>query len=156
MTDRHTPDRGTVFAATFAALFAAHQLGDYWVQTDHQAITKGEAGAAGRRACAAHVATYTATTGAAVAGASRVLRLRVGWRGWLAGQVVSAVTHYAADRREHGALFRAADALGKGTFARERGGAPLLDQAWHIGALGLSALATAVLSRRRTAAPEGK
>ena len=59
------------FASTFAALIAAHHVGDYWVQTDHQAVNKGRHGtraenAAGRKACLAHVATYTATTTAAV------------------------------------------------------------------------------------------
>ena len=49
------------FAAVFAALFVAHQVADHWIQTQHQADTKGHPGHAGRIACIAHVASYTAT-----------------------------------------------------------------------------------------------
>jgi hypothetical protein len=45
----------------FAALFVAHQVADHWIQTQHQADTKGCPGWPGRIACAAHVASYTAT-----------------------------------------------------------------------------------------------
>src|SRR5690242_21078110 len=45
----------------FAALYAAHQVGDHWVQTQDQADRKGRPGAEGRITCAAHVMTYTAT-----------------------------------------------------------------------------------------------
>jgi hypothetical protein len=83
---------------------------------------------------------------AAVAGVDRALGLGIGWRGWLAGQAVSALTHYMADHRENGVMFRLADRLGKGRYLRNGGGAPLLDQTWHIGSLGLAALATAAPS----------
>ena len=79
---------------------------------------------------------------AAVAGVDRALGLGIGWRGWLAGQAVSALTHFMADHRENGVMFRLADRLDKGRYLRNGGGAPLLDQAWHIGSLGLAALAT--------------
>jgi len=118
------------FAAVSAVRNAAHFLADYWVQSDHQAVTKGKPGAEGARACAAHVLSYSLTSAAAVALANRVLRLGLSTRGVLAGELISALTHYAADRREHGLLFPAARHLGKGGFL-DRGGAPLLDQAWH-------------------------
>ncbi|WP_026415432.1 hypothetical protein [Actinomadura oligospora] len=49
------------FACVFIALYAAHELGDYWLQTHGQACGKGALGWAGRLACARHVATLTAT-----------------------------------------------------------------------------------------------
>src|ERR1017187_1680890 len=86
------------FAAVFAALAAGHQAGDYWVQTDSQAARKGGPGWPGRRACAAHVATYTVTLAACLAVAAWWLSLPLS-AGWVtAGLAVSAVTHYFADR----------------------------------------------------------
>lgn len=134
------------FAATFAALYAAHHVGDYWVQTDRQAVNKGKPGAEGRKACAAHVGTYTATTALAVLGMDRATGLRTHPWAFLAGQAFSAATHYAADRRDHGLMMRLVDRLGKSQYARERGGAPFLDQAWHIAALAGTALVVTALS----------
>lgn len=97
------------FAAVFGALYAAHQVGDHWPSTHRGALRKGmrrgEAIAAGLhphtgpRACAAHMATYTAT-------GALFLALLV-WRTGLelsashtaAALSVSALTHYWADRR---------------------------------------------------------
>ncbi|MFJ8692874.1 hypothetical protein [Streptomyces roseolilacinus] len=63
MTDHLS--RAARLAALYALIRTAAAVGNHWVQTDHQAVTKGhrddvEAGtraADGRRACAAHVAT---------------------------------------------------------------------------------------------------
>ena len=49
------------FAAIAITLYVAHHVGDYWIQTDHQACHKGAGGAEGRIACLKHVATYTLT-----------------------------------------------------------------------------------------------
>jgi hypothetical protein len=129
-------------AVVFAALYAAHQVADHWVQTQHQADTKGCAGWHGRLACAAHVATYSAT--------GLVALLVVAWRtglalapsGVAAGMAVSALTHYIADRRTP--LRRIANATGSGRFYRLNAagmnGAYLLDQSWHIGWLLVAAL----------------
>ena len=140
-------DRATRFAVVSAALRAAHHVGDYWVQTNHQENTKGHRGREGALACVRHVATYTATTTVAVLAADCVFRLGLDWRAVAAGQVVSALTHYAADRREHGVLFWLADRMetrfGKATYAREFGGAPPLDQAWHHAFLTIAAGVTA-------------
>jgi hypothetical protein len=133
-------------AATFAAVavtvYAAHQAGDYWVQTSRQAAEKGLPGWEGRRACAVHVATYTVTlvvfllvlqwwTG---------LALAPGWE-W-AGLGLSAVTHYFSDRRTP--LERLCSLLGSGDFYQAGSGlatgAALLDQAWHWAWLFASAL----------------
>lgn len=146
------PSTAARFAAIFAALLAAHHVGDYWVQTDHQAVNKGRHGsptenAAGRTACLAHVASYTATTTAAAFGANRVLRLGCSWRAILAGQAISAITHYWADRRH--TLRGLAARTGKLDFY-ERGdglarGSAVLDQSWHMAWLGVAALATATI-----------
>lgn len=50
----------TTTALVAVAYLAGHGVGDYWAQTDHQASHKALPGWAGRRVCAAHVATLTA------------------------------------------------------------------------------------------------
>jgi len=136
--------RGARFAATFATMFAAHHLGDYWIQTHAQARTKGDRTPAGRRACAAHVATYTAGSALAVAGVSAALDLRLSWRSQLLAQVISAGTHYWLDRRwTLDGLVNAIDPLtGKSTYLAE-GGAPLLDQSAHLVCLAVASLVAA-------------
>ena len=133
-------DRAARFAASYALLRAAADVEDHWVQTDHQAATKGQhdhnpgqTSAAGRRTCAAHVATYTATQAAALLAGSRILGIRPRPGRVAAALALSAVTHYVADRREP--LRRLADATGSRDFVRlaDHGmnGAYCLDQAWH-------------------------
>ena len=139
--------RAARFAAVFAGLYAAHMIADHWIQSDHQAGHKSKPGRDGALACTQHVATYTATTTAVTASLNRALQLDAGWRGILAGQIISAATHYWADRRY--TLEALADATGKGDFYR-RGtdlgkGSYALDQSWHIGWLAVAALATAIL-----------
>lgn len=131
----------------FAALLAAHQVGDHWVQTSRQARDKGLPGREGRKACAAHVAGLTACKAAALAAVSASGR-RIPWRKACAAVAVDAVTHYWADRRDvhrPSGLPRLAFATGKrefwmlGTPRPERDdnpvlgtGAYALDQAWHV------------------------
>ncbi|GAA1958173.1 hypothetical protein [Kitasatospora viridis] len=128
------------FAAAYALLRAAADVGDHWVQTHSQALAKGQhdhnegqSSAAGRRACAAHVATYTATQAAALIGGMALLGERVKPGRAVAALALSAGTHYLADRREP--LHRLAEAVGKGSFVRlaDHGmnGAYLLDQSFH-------------------------
>jgi hypothetical protein len=145
----------SVFAAVFAALYAAHQVADHWVQSSHQAAHKGRPGWVGRVACAAHVATYTATTAAALVAVVAVTGLRLTPGSTVAGLAISAVTHYIADRRTP--LRRLADWLPstKGFYAVGTPrpghddnpslgtGAYALDQSWHIGWLFISALTIA-------------
>lgn len=99
------------FTAVFVALLVAHQLADHWVQTHRQALRKGDRTREGQWACARHVATYTATTLAAVLAVAHLLALPVTPVGVAAGQLFSAVTHYAVDRRW--TLAWLADRLGK-------------------------------------------
>lgn len=140
-----------VFAATFAALYAGHHVGDYWVQTDHQARHKGNAGTDGVIACLTHVMSYVTTQFVCLI----LMGVATGWdaaAGWWAALAlaVSGITHYAADRREHGLMFKLARLLpGKADFMRlgvPRAGTDdnpslgtgtwALDQSWHL-ALGV-------------------
>lgn len=102
------------FAAVAVALVVAHQVADHWVQSSHQAGHKGRPGWEGRLACAAHVASYTLCTTLAVLGVWLALDLPVTLGGVLLGQVISAVTHYWADRRA--TLQRLAERLRLGGF----------------------------------------
>lgn len=104
------------FAAVAVALLVAHHVADHWVQTSHQAAHKGREGWAGRAACAAHVASYTLTSTLAVLGVVLALDLPVTLPGLLLGQVVSAVTHYWADRRT--TLAKLAEKAGLSGFYR--------------------------------------
>lgn len=142
----------TVFPAVFAALYAAHEVGDHWLQTPMQACGKGAPSWPGRLMCARHVAVLTAVKAAAVAVVAVVLGLPVNpWA--VAGALgLDAVSHYWADRRT--TLLALADWLGravlpgKGEFARLGDGAAAptgtgayaLDQSWHVGWLFVAAL----------------
>ncbi|MET8539204.1 hypothetical protein ABZW03_00885 [Kitasatospora sp. NPDC004799] len=148
-----TSIRAARFAAAYALLRAAGDVADHWIQTDHQATTKGhhdhtdgQSSAAGRRACAAHVASYTAAQAAALLGGARLLGVRLRPGPVAAALALSAVTHYVADRREP--LRRLADATGKGVFVRlaDHGmnGGYLLDQSWHHAFEALAALIASV------------
>lgn len=116
------------FAAYLLALLVAHTVGDHWVQTSAQADGKGARGRAGALACARHVASYTACTALAGAAVWRLLDLDISLAGFLAGQAVSAVTHYWADRRF--TLAWLARRTGNGAYY-DNGGAYQLDQSFH-------------------------
>jgi Protein of unknown function (DUF3307) len=131
------------FAAVFAALLAGHQIGDYWVQTNGQAMGKSLPGWAGRFACAGHVVSYTVALTVTLCVAWWWLRLPLSLAGVYVGLAVSAVTHYFADRRKP--LERVARLIpGKIGFYRAGDGlatgAALLDQAWHYCWLFVAAL----------------
>ena len=139
-----------VFAALFAALYAAHEVGDHWVQTHHQARGKGEPTWRGRWLCAGHVASLTATKAAAVAVVAVATGLSLSLWAVAAGLLLDAVTHYWADRRR--TLQALAARLGKGDFARlgdaatapTGTGAYALDQSWHVGWLLIAALVMSI------------
>lgn len=140
-----------IFAAAFAALYAAHQVGDHWIQTNAQAGGKGAHTHAGRLACAKHVLTLTATKIVALMLLTLVTGMDTNPYAVLAGLTVDAISHYWADRRF--TLARLAAATGKAGFyslgtPREGHddnpslgtGAYALDQSWHIGWLFVAAL----------------
>jgi hypothetical protein len=150
-------DSATVLSVSFAALYAAHQVGDHWFQTPTQALTKGGSGWAARAACARHVAVLLAVKTAALLAAFVVtgLPIRPGW--WAAGLGADAVSHYWADRRTTLRALAAAFGPGKAAFfdlgAPRPGrddnpslgtGAYALDQSWHIGWLFIGALLIAI------------
>lgn len=150
--------RASTFAAVLSGLLVSHNVADHWLQTSHQAGTKGQPGHEGQVACAKHAATYTATTAGTVLVLNRALGLRISPAGFVAGQLVSAATHYWADRRF--TLAKLAERTGKGGFYRlgapREGhddnpslgtGAYALDQSWHWGWLGVAALITATVKR---------
>jgi hypothetical protein len=134
-----TPTDPGAVAAVFVALYAAHQVADHWIQTQHQADHKADPGWRGHFVCAAHVATYTVTAGVALGALCVVTGLHLDFGRTVAGLTVSAVTHHFADRRAP--LRRMAAALGKSSAWVERGGGLYaLDQSWHIGWLFVAAL----------------
>ncbi len=99
------------------SLYAGHHVGDYWVQTDHQATHKGREGKDGRVACASHVLTYTITQAVFTGAAVLITGLHLNAWAWAGALCVSAVSHYLADRRDYGAMFRLARLLpGKANF----------------------------------------
>lgn len=139
-----------VFAALFAALYAAHEVGDHWVQTHRQACGKGAPTWRGRWLCAGHVASLTATKAAAVAVVAVATGLSLSLWAVAAGLLLDAVTHYWADRRT--TLAALAERVKKGEFARLGDGAAApagtgayaLDQSWHVGWLLIAALVMSI------------
>ncbi|GGZ23692.1 hypothetical protein GCM10010387_16120 [Streptomyces inusitatus] len=141
------------FAAAYAVLTAAHEVGDYIVQRDEEAESKGKPGPEGAAACARHVLSYTATQGAALWAVNRAFGLGLRPGRAFAGLALSAATHYAVDRcaghwAEEGddapLLVRAAHATGKSNWlSRDPGAGALLDQAWHKGCIALAAAVAA-------------
>lgn len=147
------------FAAVFAGLYAAHHVADHWVQHGADAGNKQKPGRDGQAACARHVTTYTITTSFAVTALDAALQLGLSGRGIIAGQLVSAVTHYTVDRgaplRRIAAHTGSADFIERVTVVRKPAEAPAyvgpgtgayaLDQSWHIGWLAVAALVTVVI-----------
>ncbi|UDM05573.1 transcriptional regulator [Streptomyces longhuiensis] len=131
--------RAARFAASYALLRMAADLGDHWIQSDHQAVTKGQhdenegqSSRAGRIACTAHVASYTATQGVVLLAGARALGLHLKPSRVVTALALSAGTHWWADRRVH--LKAVAEATGKGNFYNlggPLGGNYALDQAFH-------------------------
>jgi hypothetical protein len=145
------------FAVVLPALLVAHNVADHWVQRSHESIHKGAPGWPGRRACASHVAGYTVVTALVTGLVWWAFGLPISLAGFMAGQALSAVTHYWADRRT--TLAALAGRVGKGEFYAlgaprpGRGdnptlgtGAYALDQAWHWTWLLVAALLTAVVA----------
>jgi hypothetical protein len=119
---------------------AAADVADHWVQSEHQAGNKhwrdsdaGHTSAEGRKACAAHVASYVGTQAVALVVGSKVLGVNLSARSLVTALTISGVTHYVADRRFP--LVKVADIARKQVFVRvtENGmnGRYCLDQAWH-------------------------
>lgn len=143
------------FACTLLSLLVAHTIADHWVQTSHQAAHKGTRDWSGRWNCFKHVASYTVVTTGFVALVWALLGLEITPAGFILGQLVSAVTHYWADRRFTLAwLATLADKAGFYTLGAPRDGhddnpslgtgAYILDQSFHWLWLFVAALVTAL------------
>ncbi len=133
---------GSVFAASFVALYVGHMVGDHVVQTDHQA-GKGRDAAV---AMAGHVGGYTLTQLAALAAVYPLTP----WHpaGVLLGLALSALTHAFIDRRwpVQWILRRTGSANFASLASGGMNGPYLTDQALHIGCLFVSALIIGGLS----------
>jgi hypothetical protein len=89
-----------LFAAVQATFSDVHPYCDQILQNSTDARDKGKPGHAGRKACARHVATYSAGQFVAAVGVTRALGCRASWSALLAGTALNAATHYVIDRRE--------------------------------------------------------
>ncbi|MFE4855789.1 DUF3307 domain-containing protein [Streptomyces sp. NPDC056670] len=119
------------FAAVFVALYVAHSVGDHWVQSSHQSMTKGHPSWVGRLADARHVATLTLTKVALLLPVAFLLDLHLSVPGIVVGLGVDAVSHWWADRRS--TLAWLAKVTGKGEFYRLGAPRPGHDDNPHIG-----------------------
>jgi hypothetical protein len=148
-------DHAVIFAVLLPALLVAHNVADHWLQTDHQAANKGLPGWPGRIACARHVVSYTILTTTTTGLLWYAFRIPINPVNFTLGQLISALSHYWADRRF--TLARLCAALGKSNFYKLGSprpecddnpslgtGAYVLDQSWHWGWLGIAAFITAV------------
>lgn len=144
------------FAAVLVTLLVAHQVADHWVQTSHQAAHKAERTISGSLACVRHVMSYTIVTAVLLSVAIVALRLQVTAAGFVVGQLVSAVTHYWADRRfTLEGLARLTRQIGFYRLGAPRDGrddnptlgtgAYALDQSWHWAWLWVAALVTTLI-----------
>ncbi|KOX10181.1 DUF3307 domain-containing protein [Nocardiopsis sp. NRRL B-16309] len=137
----------TRFAAVAATLTAAHHVGDFLLQTDHQAACKPAASDRGDVVCseaeswrclAGHVASYHAAQVVGLLVANRALGLKLRPGRVLAGVAVSAVTHAVIDRRWPVRWWM--DNTGSHDFRIKAGGGMHVDQTMHHACLWGSAL----------------
>lgn len=134
------------FAAVAATLTAAHHVGDFMAQTDHQANRKPARAdrtvecseAESWWALTKHVASYHAVQAAALVAADRALGLGLSPRRVAAGVALSAVTHAVIDRRWPVRTWM--DRTGSQAFRLHGGGAMHVDQTMHHACLWVSAL----------------
>lgn len=145
-----TPDQletAVTFAAITSTLYAAHAVGDHWVQSHTSACAKGTAGVAGHRACLTHVLTYLATCLVAVLGVTAALGLlgALSVLGVTVGLLVNGVSHYVVDRRRPLVFLARLTGHGGWIDSGDPEAAYKLDQSWHHGWLLVSALITVTL-----------
>ena len=139
----------TRFAAVAATLTAMHQVGDFLLQTDHQAARKPcaedrlaeSSEAESWRCLAAHVVSYHAAQAAGLVVANRALGLKLRPGRVIAGVALSAVTHAVIDRRWPVRLWM--DHTGSRDFRVKAGGGMHVDQAMHQACLWAAALTIA-------------
>jgi hypothetical protein len=137
-----------MFGTVMAALLVGHYLGDYFIQTDHQAQHKGlrgERSAEGRANCFMHALGYTLTLFLALGAVMLVDDVESTHSAQLlvwAVLVANGFTHYVIDRRWTLEWF--ARRISKSAWVDADAEAlPKLDQAAHIVLLGAAALVIA-------------
>lgn len=128
------------FAVILPTLWAAHNVGDHVVQTDHQAMCKTY----DWRAMVGHVAGYQGAQAVATGAVLALTGLRCNRWGLLAGTVVSAGTHAFIDLRwPVRKLLWATRSEGFAEMRSPIFGMYQADQALHHGCLLVAALAMA-------------
>lgn len=116
----------------YAALRTGAAVGDFFVQTDHQAKHKDEKTSEGRKALAAHSLTYGVTQGVLLIAANRALGTNIRPARIFQAVAFSTLTHAFIDQRWP--IRKAAKTLKKEKFhdmAPPLGGAFHLDQSAH-------------------------
>lgn len=98
-------------AAVYAAMRAAAGIGDFWLQTGHQAAHKADAGLDGHRAMAGHVASYAGAQAVALVAANQLLGMKLRPSRIAAAVIFSGATHWLIDRRWP--VRKLAESLGK-------------------------------------------
>ena len=129
-----TADPDLLFLA-FAGLFSGHHAGDYWLQSDWQATTKGSCSREGRRACTHHVASLTTAQAVLVALLMAATGSALDPVALAAGLAINSASHWWADRRHtlRGLVLATEWATKKAGFYENVPGAPAhMDQAWHM------------------------
>jgi hypothetical protein len=124
--------RAAKAAAAYAAMRTAAHVADHWFQTGHQAAHKADAGLAGHRAMAGHIASYAGAQAVALAAVNQLLDAGLKPSRIAAAVGISAATHWFIDRRWP--VKRLAQATGKEGFhdlGGPLGGAYILDQSAH-------------------------
>lgn len=125
------------FAIAFAALFAAHQVGDHWFgQSHHEALHKGGVGdhsAEGRRCAAQHAIKMAVHSIAFLILAELATGTVFGTTQFIVAIAVNTASHYLIDRRW--TLEWLANRTGKGDFYRLGNDTAKVDgtRAFHIG-----------------------
>jgi hypothetical protein len=134
----------TLVVLALGALAPGHHAGDYLLQSDHQALHKGDCGRAGRAACARHVASLTAAQAVLLAGALVATGTPAALLSVAAGLALNAVWHGWLDRRWtlRGLVLATERWTSKRRFY-DGGGAAPMDQAAHAVILLPAALAIA-------------
>lgn len=128
------------FSAVFVLLYVAHLLSDYPFQTDHQAEHKAAATAAGWRANFVHAGTHVATTAAVLGIGVLVLDLPLTVPAAALALLWIGGTHSLIDRRRLVRWWM--ERTGQREFIKH-GGAAHVDQAAHVTALAIAAVAIA-------------
>lgn len=126
-----------MLGSLFVLLYVAHLVGDYPLQSDHQAAHKAATGSVGWRAAAAHASVHVAVSALALTAGALVIGLHLSV--WQAAAALAWIgsTHALIDRRWP--VLRWMHAARQTAFAAH-GGAAHVDQTAHLVALLVAAL----------------